>query len=144
MINKKTLEVLAKKFKGRMFSPANEEDIISAEAAVGSLPNILKDFYKITNGFEFDSFRVLPVFDNKSIKSTWDSINRANSADDTKFSLNKELLNRFVIFAEIGALHCAFMDKNDETIWFEDDEDYNQTDLHLEEFITLALKDSYL
>ena len=144
MISEKVLEILTRKFDCKIFPPTNEKDIISAEALIGPFPKILKDLYEITNGIEADNFRFLPVFNNNNIKLTWDSINRANNVNDTKFSLNKELLDRFIIFAEIGALHCAFMDKKDETIWFEDDEGYHQTDLQLEEFITICLKDSQL
>ncbi len=142
MISKKTIESLVSEYSCKVFLPANEKDVIAAETAIGSFPKVLKNLYAITNGIEADTFRILPVFDANSIKFTWDSINRANNANNTKFSLNQELLNKFIIFAEIGALHCAFIDKNDEKIWFEDDEGYHQTDLQLEEFITLCLKES--
>ena len=62
----------------------------------------------------------MPIEDPSDMKHTWDSIQKANDPDRSKFEVDQEFLSRFVIFAEIGASECAVFDKTDGSIWFEE------------------------
>jgi hypothetical protein len=112
------------------------------EDSYGMIPNDLKQLYSITNGIEGDNFRILPLYDESNSKKTWDNLERANNPLTSKFSLDSKLLDRFLIFGEIGGNHCAMFDKSDYSIWFEDDNGYHRTDLNLEEFIEGLVKES--
>ena len=100
-------------------------------------------FYQNTNGLIYESFRVLPFYDADNTKKTWDSFEKANS-DKSKFSLEHTVKNNFLVFAEIGSRHCGLYQKNNGTLWFEDDNGFNQTDMDLGEFIIACIKDQNL
>ena len=101
----------------------------------------LKDLYAITNGLTYEWFDLLPIENLKDIKNTWNSLQRANNITKTNFFERDEgLLNQFYIIASIGGGNCACINKNDSTIWFEDDEGIHQTDMSLIEFIETCLK----
>jgi hypothetical protein len=104
------------------------------------LPTDLENFYKITNGLKCDWFEILPIENPERVNKTWDGIKRANNVKTTKFlNADPNLLNQFLIFADIGALKCAAYSKKDSSIWYEDKEQLHQTDLNLEGFIETML-----
>jgi len=124
--------------------PIEKMDIEKLNQAIGPLPSDLVEFYCITNGLTCDYFKIFPIEDPKNIKKTWDGIKRNNEIETTKFlQSNAELLQKFLVFAEIGAEKCAVYNKNDFTIWYEDAGKLNQTDLSLREFINLMLLEVY-
>ncbi|HCU06451.1 MAG TPA: hypothetical protein DIC42_02555 [Holosporales bacterium] len=97
-------------------------------------------FYQNTNGLIYESFRVLPFYDANNTKKTWDSFEKAN-ADKSKFSLERSVKNNFLVFAEIGSRHCGLYQKNNGSLWFEDDNGFHQTDMNLGEFIIACIKE---
>ena len=99
------------------------------------------EFYLSCNGLTHEWFRVLPIFDTENPKSTWDSIERANNASESKFQLDSDFLSRFSVFAEIGAGECAIFDKADGAIWYEENGDFHRTTLDLFEFIETCLRE---
>lgn len=133
------LDSYKKKYSCKSFSPLKIETITDVENKIGPFPKELKDFYKLTNGLETENFRIIPIFDLCTPKLTWDSLERENDFKTSKFSLDKKLLSKFLIFSEIGALHCGMYDRSDFSIWYEDDDGYHRTKLHLKEFIELNL-----
>jgi hypothetical protein len=53
---------------------------------------------------------------------------------------DKSILNRFLVFADIGGTRCALFDRTDGSIWFEDEEQLSRTDMSLFEFIDALLQ----
>lgn len=120
----------------------SEAALSSIEGVVGELPKDLHFFYKVTNGLRYEWFNLLPLEDPTSIKETWDGLKRANNLETTKFfGRNPELLKRFLIFAEISGGHCACVDRQDGSIWFQDAEGIHQTNLTLSEFLETTLRE---
>jgi hypothetical protein len=102
----------------------------------------VKAFYCETNGLSYDWFRVFPIEDPKRMKHTWDGIKRANNPQTSKFLAGcKELLERFVVFAQIGGGKVAVIEKNGGSIWYQEDNDLHITDLTFSEFLELCLKE---
>lgn len=131
---------LKNKYSLKLLPPVSKNSI---EEAVNSLC-LSQDFielYGVTNGLTFEWFRLLPIRDDSNVKSTWDSIQKANDTELSKFVVDEEFLERFVVFAEIGGGACAVFDKTDGSIWYEEDGDLNQTDLSLGEFIETCLRE---
>ena len=116
-------------------------DVIEALVSKLGLNAAFLELYLITNGLSHEWFRILPIEDPSNIKSTWDSIQKANEADKSKFELDEEFLSRFVAFAEIGVGECAVFDKTDGSIWFEENEELQKTDMDLTDFIETCLKE---
>lgn len=120
----------------RLFNPVSSKIIVDFENSFSPLPFELKQFYQISNGLVFEEFRILPIFDKEDLKETWDSLERANTLEKTKFKLESiSSPNDFLVFAEIGGGHMALYSKADEKIWFEDDEGFYETTLSLCDFI---------
>jgi len=115
--------------------PVKKEDIDKLEKKCGKLPKELENLYYLTNGAEGENFRILPLFRKDDPKKTWDSLERANDINSTKFRIGEDLLSRFLVFGEIGGLNCVMYDRHDQSIWYEDEEGYHKTDLSLKEFI---------
>ena len=110
------------------------------ENVVGPLPLPLRGLLSATNGIEAEIFRVLPIFDEVNPKSTWDSLERANSPNTSRFlDGDEELLAQFIVFADIGGGRCAAFGRDDGAIWFEGVDDLCQTDLELWEFVESSL-----
>ncbi|MBS0271541.1 MAG: SMI1/KNR4 family protein [Proteobacteria bacterium] len=129
-----------------LMPPARRELIEEAKKELSPFPPELEEFYSLTNGLSCDWFSILPIEDPKDIKKTWDGIKRANIKDTTKF-LNDYIeaypnfLNDFLIFADIGGMECAVFKKKNFSIWYQDAEGLNQTNLNLKEFIHTVLRE---
>jgi len=108
---------------------------------LGPVPNDLVEFFSLTNGLVHEWFRVLPLEDATNPKRTWDSIERANDPSTTRFlDGDRDLLERFLVFAEIGGGNCAMIDRTDMSIWYEED-DLHQTDMTLVEFLEVEFRE---
>jgi hypothetical protein len=94
-----------------------------------------QNFYKITNGLESENLSILPFQDNANLKHTWDSIEKANNLTETKYSLPANLFKDFIIFGQLEGLNAVMLNKEDHSIWYEDANGYQQTDLNLKGFI---------
>ena len=117
------------------------KDIMDALITFLGLNAPFLDLYLFSNGLTHEWFKVLPIEDPENLKKTWDSIQKANDLSKSKFDVDQDFLNRFVIFAEIGAGECAVFDKTDGTIWFEQSGELHKTDLDLEGFVEICLKE---
>ena len=121
--------------------PASEELIAGAEMSLGPLPVLLRDLLQQTNGLVCRSFCLYPVFDPSRPKKTWESIQRVNDPRTTRaLAADADLLKRFLVFADIGNGFAA-MDRNDGTIWFEEESgsSFDQIDLDLREFVEVMI-----
>lgn len=106
------------------------------------LPSDFVSLYGAANGLRSDWFNILPIHSPDDVKNTWDSLNRANDPSTTRFfGGDDDLMKRFFIFAEIGGGCCASCDRNDGTIWYEDDEGIHQAEFDLKEFIGTTLRE---
>ena len=132
---------LSKKYGIRISPPVNEEVLEHLNASIGELPKDLNNLYKLTNGLEGETFKILSILNPKDPSNTWDSIERANQLDSSRFSINPEILNRFIIFSEIGSNYAGLIEKETHKIWFEDEEGWHETDLSITEFIEALIKD---
>ena len=112
--------------------PAEVVERILAELGLGS---DFTEFYKNMNGLNYGWFKILPISNPDDIKRTWDSLEKANNANSSKFTVEEPFLDRFVVFAEIGAGKFAAYDKSDGSIWFESEQELHQTNLGLGKFI---------
>ena len=136
---------IVKRLKGKYgveLEPPLDEDNIRSVVEGLELGKEFVDFYIVTNGLSLGWFRVLPIQDRSRTKKTWDSLQRANDPKTTKYDLDEQFLERFTAFADIGARECAVYDKTDGTIWYEEGQEYHQTNLSLEGFIELCLKEA--
>ncbi len=96
-----------------------------------------------TNCIFHEVFTILPICDNRFPKTSWDSIERANDISLSKFSVPKDMLKDFVIFAQLQGMTCAMMAKDDGSIWYEDAEGFHRTTLNLNDFLIEASKELY-
>lgn len=124
----------------KIIKPMSQDTVEALITKLG-LNTAFLEFYLLTNGLAYEWFRVLSIEDPSNIKRTWDSIQKANDLSKSKFELDEEFLNRFVVFAEIGAGKCAVFDKTDGSIWYEENDDLQRTDLDLETFLETCLKE---
>ena len=134
-ITLKDLEKYKNMYGCSCFSPVVDGKLMMIKSNLSDL----YEFYRLSNGIEYENFRILPFYDPNNPKKTWDSLERANDPHTTKFSLDGDLLNKFFVFAELGASHCAMYDRIDGSIWYEDDEGYHRTTMNLKEFVELSL-----
>ena len=107
------------------------------------LPATLQPLYEISNGLRGEGLILLPVARPTDLKRTWDSIQRANDPEHSRFlQWDLGLLEQFLVVADIGGESCAAVARIDGSFWYEDDEGFHQTTLSLEEFIERALMDA--
>ena len=126
-----------------LFSPASEESIRRVRTDVEKLPVALEELYRVTNGIRAGTFKVLPIADKSDIARTWDSIERANNPASSRFlGRSKELLSRFIVFADIGAGRAGASDRTDGSIWFQANGELCQTDFDLKSFVEANLKEN--
>jgi len=136
------LEELIHRYPIKVREGIDETILSEAEGAVGELPNDLRSLYKVTNGLRYEWFNFLPIERRTDITETWDGMKRANNKQTTKFfGGSKDLLDRFIIIAEIGAGYCACINRHDGSIWFQDTDRMHQTNLTLSEFLETTLRE---
>jgi hypothetical protein len=124
------------------FAPANLLSIEEARITLEKLPRELEELYRITNGLTAGWFKLLPVEDPADIKRTWDGLRRANDPKSTRFlGRSSDLLDRFIVFADVGAGRAAAFDRDDGSIWYEEEGQLRQTNLSLAEFIDATLRE---
>ncbi|UUZ48783.1 SMI1/KNR4 family protein [Massilia sp. B-10] len=115
--------------------------MLDAAGVSFAIPKELLELYEVTNGLEYEWFKVLPIHDEKNVKRTWDSLEKANRSDSSRFNVDDGFLGTYLVFAEIGAGACAAFDRRDGTIWYEDEDELHQTDLDLAGFLEASLKE---
>ena len=139
---KEKLSGWASTFDCRVRSPLSGEQVADKLSRLGNVPGFVYEFYRACNGLESDWFVILPLEDASDMRRTWNSIGRANDVDKTRFlGGDPELLERFLVFASLSGLTCAVVDRQTGSIWFEEDGDLHETDMALEEFIEVTLKE---
>lgn len=90
------------------------------------LPKDLIMFYEETNGILGESFKILPFYDQKYPKKTWDSIERANNLETTKFLINSKVLKDFIIIGNLTGLSALMVSKKDQSLWFEEKDEFSK------------------
>jgi hypothetical protein len=126
----------------KSFPPASAEAVEKARKQIEEFPGDLESFLKSTNGLAAGSFKMLPLEDSRDIKRTWDSLQRANDPRSTRFlGRSPQLLERFIVFADIGVGRAAALDRTDGSIWYEEEGELRQTDLTLEGFIDSLVRE---
>jgi hypothetical protein len=124
----------------RKFTPVSK-DALDHAAVTLALPADLRALYEVANGLSYEWFKILPLYDDKHVKRTWDSLQKANSLDASKFDVDEELLRTFVIFSEIGGGEFAAIDRRDGAIWYVEGDELHQTDLDLARYIEACFND---
>ena len=126
-----------------IYPPLEDALVNNLVSELPQIPERLVDFYRCCNGLSYRWFTVLPLEDPNNIKRTWDSLQRAN---DPRYSVflggNRELLQRFLVFARLNAETCAVIDRLDYSIWYEEKGELFQTKMTLEESITTFLQEA--
>ena len=83
-------------------------------------PKELKELYSTTNGLSFGRFVVFPIYDTKNkktIRKTWDSLERNNNPEHTNCCFgDKNVFDEFMVFASDGKDYYLFKNNNN-YIW---------------------------
>jgi hypothetical protein len=119
------------------FPPASPSALEKVKQSLGELPEELEALLKASNGMIYHKFRLFPAYDPANPKKTWESLQRVNDPAKTRaLRGDQELLNRFLVFADIGDGYAMF-DRTDGSIWYETaaEPEVMQTDLSLQEFV---------
>ncbi len=137
------IEILRAKYGFSTKKPLSDDILTSRLKSLGveSLDGI--EFYRNTNGMTYEWFEVFPLYDKQNLKNTWNSLERINDPEHSSYlkGYPSEVRSRFLVFASIGGDGCALIDRNDSSIWFEENEELHQTDLSLMEFIEMMCKE---
>jgi len=124
----------------RLLPPVAPALLSEIERTLGPFPMDLRDFYAASNGLNADSLRILPIEFQDDMKRTWDGLKRANDPNKTRFlGQDPGLLKRFLVFAVLPGQCAVALDRDDGSIWYEEGDELNQTDLGLAEFIGTSL-----
>lgn len=137
------IEILRSKYGFSTKSPLPSKIVTSKLKTLGIESSDVSEFYERTNGIVYEWVEIFPLYDEQNIKNTWNSVERINDPAHSPY-LNgypSEIRDRFMIFASIGGDGCALIDRNDMTIWFEEEEELHQTDLSLMEFVETMCKE---
>ena len=133
---KNKIDLWQKNYNCKTLPPVPKDVLENLEKQIGYIPKDLKDFYKVTNGLFCENFYILPIEDYQNIKKTWESINRANNQEMTPYlNANPDLLKKFIIFSDIGFLQACAFNRENNSIWFEEDGELYETNLNLGQFI---------
>ncbi len=129
----KHLLLLKRKFGLNFLKPLEEEEISRFEKKFGTLPEELKSLYRITNGIEYETFKIFPLFDKKNFQKTWDNLEACNTSNLTKFKIlhDADFLKKFLIFGYTEGMKMLKYDRKDSSIWYENSSGYNKTNLNL-------------
>lgn len=124
-------------------NPVEANILNEAVSELGLFPIELLELYQYCNGLTFRWFKVLPIEDKQNTKQNWDGLRRTNDPRKTEYlGKNQELLQRFLIFADLSARTCAAIDRVDGSIWYEEDGELHQTDFSILEFIDTCSKEA--
>jgi hypothetical protein len=100
----------------------------------------LRQFYNVTNGVKHGWFRIPPISVPNHTKKTWNSIQRLNDANTSKYlSGETKFLKRFLVFAELSGSDYGVFDRSDGRIWYSEGEAIHETDFDLLDFIATSL-----
>jgi hypothetical protein len=127
-----------------LLPPASPSVLDDTEKAVGPLPPPLRELLRYSNGLVHRSFRLYSAFDPRNSKKTWESLQRANDAAKTDaLAADHDLLERFLVFADIGNGH-AMLERGNGSIWFEESQDdhVRQTDLGFRDFLETMVRNA--
>jgi hypothetical protein len=128
------------KYDCKTYKSVKPEVVRRAEVEL-KMSGELVSFYQSCNGLVLEWFTVLPIEDPTDIKHTWDGLTRANDPRKSRFIDDEEFLKRFLIFAALDAGRCAVIDRNDNSIWYEEGDLFHRFTSDLAAFIEIALKE---
>jgi hypothetical protein len=125
-----------------LFVPIPEPLLTQVLTSLNVHDSELTDLYRATNGLVLEWFRVLPIEDDQNLKKTWDGLRRANDPSTSPYlNANADLLKRFLVFATLGGGKVAVLDRQDNSIWYEENEELYQTDLDFEGFLETMFRE---
>ena len=132
-LNSNLVELIKKnkELRVELFAPVDSSKLTEFEKIYGKMPSPLKELYLETNGICSDKLVILPFFDNSDTKRTWDSIERANNFEKSRFSVESDILRDFLIFGDIGAGYGLMIHKATEKLWYEDIDGWYEIDIPL-------------
>ena len=133
----KTIINIKSRFDIQLLPPLTIDEI-----NILNLTNDLKEFYSVTNGLFYSYFEILPLIDYKNIKKTWDSLQRANDINNSRFFIDENFIDEFVIFSDIGTGEYGAYKKSNGSIWYSENNSLYETTLTLEEFIKVNLREA--
>ncbi len=124
--------------------PAAAPETIAAAALESDFVTLdILGLYSETNGLSLNDFKLFPLEDPNDVRHTTRGVRRANDPQSSTYLGGDEgLLQRFFVFADFGNGCCAVIDREDGSLWYEEDGDLHQTDLPTAEFIELCLKEA--
>ena len=138
---KKEILELATRYRFDL-EPAASADMIDQAKDALQLPQVICDFYAVCNGLQHGWFRVPPLFNPDRVKLTWDSIQRANDPQKSKYLRGQnDFLKDFLVCATLSGADYAVLKRADNTIWFSMGNELNQTDLTFIELIATCLRE---
>lgn len=122
--------------------PLSSEMVIEAFRTLDASSCGINGLYLACNGFTGEWLNLLPIENPRDVTRTWNGLRLANDPMKSRY-LNKhiELLPRFLIFADIGNGCAAAIDRNDGSVWYEEDNELHQTDLSLPDFLVTCLRE---
>ncbi len=127
---------------GFTLSPPAPADVIAHAQSEFVLPHALCELFGVANGLQHEWFRIPPLHDPNLSKRTWDSLQRMNDPEKSKFlRSHPEAFNGFTLFAELSGSDCAAIRTEDGSIWFSQDGVLNETSMSLIEFIETCLRE---
>ena len=130
------------RFEIRTFEAPPLQIVTSLFDELGLTSSDLLGLYACTNGISREWFRVLPIEVPHRIKETWDGLRRANNPASTKFlARDAEMFKRFIVFAEIGGLDCAAIERATGAIWCQEGDELFEIAGDLPGFIEQSLLD---
>lgn len=142
MITNKDIKTWSDLYGCKALPPIEEAKLEKTIKQLIPFPIELKALYMSSNGLIGETFIIFPIFDEQRPKITWDSLERENNLETSKFSLSTELQEKFLILGQLGEGLPILIERHDNSIWYEDENGYNRTTLSLKEFIELSLKES--
>jgi len=119
-----------KKKYGYLFRLPSEQNLIyNYERKHGRLPENLKSFFLVTNGFFSPKISIFPLFDKNCIKETWECFERVNDIQSTKFNVDESFFNQFYIIGQLEGMKMCMLDKISHQIWYETHKTYDETSI---------------
>ncbi len=138
---KEELKQLSDKYGFQLMPPA-PADLREETYSALKMPKSLRQFYSVANGITHEWFRIPPISDPNRIKKTWNSIQRINDPNTSRYLDDEpEFLERFLVFAELSGPDYGAFDREDSTIWYSEGDNLHETDLDLLTFIQIGLRE---
>lgn len=134
------IEVLIDKHRAIVWHPIAQDIATRVLNELNVQNREISELYSVCNGLSLKWLTILPISDGTATAFT--SIQLANQTESSPYlSGSAELLDRFLIFADIGNGACAAIDRIDSSIWYQDGEDFRHAPITILEFLRTCVRD---